>query len=117
MSDHWPKIWGSNEEIFHNDLCSVNILRIRKGGVCSLHKHTAKSNLFYVLSGKLLLHTEIGDAVIEAGQNFTILPGTKHYFKGLEETRAIEVMSVKYDANDIQRDNVGHLETDENQET
>jgi len=110
MSNSWPKIWGRNREIFSNDLCSLNILEVLKGGVCSYHNHKAKHNLFYVLSGKLKLHTELGDTILEPGQNFTILAGTKHNFEGLEQTKAIEIMYVQYDVNDIQRDTIGHLE-------
>lgn len=112
MSECWPKIWGRNTEIFHNDISSLNILEVRKGGTCSYHSHKAKHNLFYVLSGKLRLHTELGDTVLEPGQNFTILAGTKHYFQALEDTKAIEVMFVQYEPNDIDREVIGYLDKD-----
>jgi quercetin dioxygenase-like cupin family protein len=110
MSDNYPKIWGKNEELFHNDLCSVNILTIRKGGTCSWHYHKAKHNQFTVLSGKLKIHTEIGDFIIESGMNVTVQAGIKHLFQALEETKAIEVMYVSYDKNDIERITVGYLD-------
>jgi len=107
---NFPKIWGKNEEIFANDLCSVNILEVRKGGTCSYHNHRAKNNLFYVLSGKLKLHTELGASIIEPGQNFTILAGIKHYFQALEDTKAIEIMFVSYREEDIEREAPGYLD-------
>jgi len=110
MSNQWPKIWGRNNEIFSNDLCSVNVLDIRKGGTCSYHVHKAKNNLFYVIFGKLNLHTELGDVIVESGQNFIIYAGTKHSFQALEDTKAIEVMFVKYDPQDIERESIGYLD-------
>jgi len=108
--NNFPKIWGTNSEIFSNDLCSVNVLRVKKGGTCSYHNHTSKHNIFYVLSGKLSIRTEHGDTIIEPNQVFTVYAGTKHKFVGLEDTTAIEVMFVQYDSNDIQRDDVGFID-------
>jgi hypothetical protein len=39
-----------------------------------------------------------------------ISPGTKHLFRALEDTVAIEVMFVKYCQEDIQREIVGFIE-------
>lgn len=110
MSDCWPKVWGKNEEVYHNDLCSVNILKVKKGGNCSLHTHRAKYNIFYVISGKLEIQTELGNSTLLEGQNFMIPLGTKHLFRALEDTVALEVMFVRYDNQDIVREKVGFIE-------
>lgn len=110
MSNCWPKIWGTNMEIYSNDLCSINKLHVKKGGVCSWHSHKVKYNIFFVVSGKLEIQTDIGNSVLVEDQNFMISPGTKHLFRALEDTIAIEIMFVKYDHNDIQREKVGFIE-------
>ncbi len=111
MSDSWPKIWGTNIEIYANDLNSINVLRIKKGGTCSLHSHTTKHNIFHVISGKLKIDCgKLGDSVISKDQSFTVLAGTTHRFQALEDTVAVEIMMVKYDAHDIHRENVGSIE-------
>ena len=113
MSDCWPKIWGRNSEIYNNDLCSVNVLHVRKKGTCSYHTHKSKHNIFHVLSGQLKIITDIGESVIGPDQSFTVFAGTKHQFQALEETVAIEVMFVKYSQDDIQREEVGYIEQEE----
>lgn len=110
MTQSFAKIWGVNNEIYSNDICSVNILSLKKGGTCSLHVHQFKHNLFYVISGKLKIHTELGDSILSSGQSFVILPNTKHLFAALEETIAVEVMFVKYDHADIKREKVGFVD-------
>jgi len=109
MSNCWPKIWGTNDEIYNNDLCSVNVLKIKKGGTCSLHTHKAKHNVFHVISGQLKIKTDKGDSVLSPGHSFTVFAGTKHQFQASEETICIEVMFVRYDENDIQRESVGFI--------
>ena len=109
----WPKIWGRNSEIYNNDLCSVNVLHIRKGGTCSTHTHKSKHNVFYVLSGKLKIRTDIGNSIIGPDQSITVFAGTEHSFQAIENTTAIEVMFVKYEKADISRKTVGYLEQDD----
>jgi quercetin dioxygenase-like cupin family protein len=110
MSDCWPKVWGTNTEIYQNDLSSINILRVKKGGNCSWHSHKFKYNIFFVVSGKLEIQTDIGNSVLVEDQNFMISPGTKHLFRALEDTVAMEIMFVKYDHQDINREKVGFIE-------
>jgi mannose-6-phosphate isomerase-like protein (cupin superfamily) len=110
MSNCWPKIWGTNNEIYANDLCSVNVLKVKKGGHCSYHTHVSKHNVFFVISGQLKIATEYGDSIIQADQVFTVFAGTKHKFVAMKDTVAIEVMFVKYDPKDIARDVVGFMD-------
>jgi len=111
MSDCWPKIWGKNVEVYANDLNSVNVLRIKKGGTCSCHSHKTKHNIFHVIEGTLVIDCpEMGQSEIKAGQSFTVFAGTIHFFQALEDTIAIEIMFVKYDGNDIDRKNIGSIQ-------
>ena len=110
MSDCWPKIWGTNIEVYSDDLSCTNVLRVKKGGTCSLHTHKTKHNVFHVISGKLKISTDKGDSVVGEGQSFTIFAGTKHQFCALEDTIAVEVMFVRYDHQDIEREKVGFID-------
>lgn len=114
MSNCWPKIWGTNNEIYCNDLCSVNILEVKKGGTCSVHTHITKHNVFHVISGQLKIKTDKGNSILSPGHSFTVFAGTEHQFQALEDTVAIEVMFVKYDSQDIQRRSVGYVKEEKN---
>ena len=116
MSESWPKVWGKNERIYSDDLSSTNLLHIVKGGTCSLHSHKTKSNVFYVISGKLKLRTDLGETILLPGQSFTIYAGTQHRFIALEDTIAIEIMAVRYDENDIDREDQGFIDETLNKE-
>ena len=108
--NNYPKIWGTNNEIYANDLCSVNLLKVKKGGTCSYHSHVSKHNVFYVVMGQLRINTEYGDSIIKADQVFTVFAGTRHKFIAEEDTVAVEVMFVRYDSSDIERFVTGYID-------
>jgi quercetin dioxygenase-like cupin family protein len=110
MSEQWPKIWGKNTELFQNESTSVNVLNLVKGGTCSRHHHRFKANIFYVISGKLKIHTDMGEEILHPGQSYNVAPLIKHQFEAMEVTVAIEVMYVKYSANDIVRECEGFIQ-------
>ena len=115
MSMSWSKIWGENKEIFVNDTISINILDILKSTVCSRHSHKSKFNLFYVLSGSLeidIFYNDCQPHIIKLlpGESFLVEPNVIHRFRGVENSKVIEIMFVKYSAEDIVRLDVGHKE-------
>ena len=102
------KTWGEKHNIFENSLCETSVLRLEPWKRCSWHKHQAKYNLFYVLSGKLIIKLTGGKAEVLPGQIFTTRPGEWHEFQTNEEpTVIIEVMYVEYDSGDIERETLG----------
>lgn len=102
------KTWGEKNNIFQNDLCEVSVLHLNPKQRCSWHRHDRKFNLFYVLSGKLVLKLEDGFTEVYPGQIFTTVPGEYHEFQTCDEpTTCIEVMYVKYECEDIQRVTMG----------
>jgi quercetin dioxygenase-like cupin family protein len=102
------KTWGEKWNIFQNDLCEVSYLCLNKNQRCSWHTHKTKFNLFFVVSGELCVKLENDIAVVEKYQFFTTRPGEWHEFQTHENlTKIIEIMFVKYDAEDIERLKLG----------
>ena len=102
------KSWGEKNNIFSNDLSEVSVLFLKPFQRCSWHRHDCKYNLFYVLSGRLILKLEDGETEVLPGQIFTTVPGEYHEFQTRQlDTICIEVMYVKYDPHDIQRVTIG----------
>jgi quercetin dioxygenase-like cupin family protein len=103
------KIWGETCEIFRNDTVSVNLLKIKKGGVCSWHFHNSKYNRFHVVSGRIVIRFQYPDcslstcAVEEGESHGDIPPRVLHEFEGLEDSVVIETTFVKNDPDDITR--------------
>jgi len=105
-----PKVWGTNRVIHSNDLCSVNVLRIKKGGTSSLHTHRMKHNTFHVISGLLNIEAEDCSDLLSPGKNYTVWAGVKHQFQALEDTVVIEVSFVEIEESDIQRETAGYID-------
>ena len=102
------KSWGEKTNIFQNDLCEVSLLDLNPYQRCSWHRHESKYNLFYVLSGLLVLKLEDGQTDVHPGQIFTTVPGEYHEFQTRDlKTTCLEIMYVKYDSHDIQRVSIG----------
>jgi len=100
--------WGEKTNIFQNDLCEVSILELMPKQRCSWHIHRAKFNLFYVLEGELFIKTDKGISELQKGEFFTTHPGEPHEFQtATNPAKIIEIMYVKYDSQDIQRETLG----------
>lgn len=109
MSKKWDKIWGSNTELFSNDICSVNVLNIVKGGTCSLHSHRSNHNHFYVVSGKIKLLVEDGIHWLHLGQFYTVYAGQEHQFSAEEDSVVVETVYVELNKLDIKRKSKGFV--------
>jgi len=106
------KIWGETEEIFNNGIVSVNHLKIKKGGHCSEHRHSKKSNIFFVISGNLVIEIWRGvsdETVVWPGESTTIEPGVYHKFRALTDVECLEIYEVRFDGEDIERRTVGGI--------
>ena len=91
-----------------NDTAEVSVLELQPNRRCSWHRHQAKFNLFFVLSGTLYIKTPEGLAEVKEKQIFTTRPGEWHEFQTHDEPATIiEVMYVKYDSEDIERETIG----------
>lgn len=118
MSEIIKKAWGTSELVFIDETHELRRIHIEKGGYCSLHKHSAKFNFFWIEEGKLELtiftidrdteprqHVErkiiIGDQL--ELQKYTVYPNVKHKFLALEETIAYELYFMRVNPDDIYR--------------
>jgi len=111
MTKKWDKTWGFNTELFSNDVCSVNVLNIVKGGTCSLHTHRNNHNQFYIISGKIILLVENRIHWLYPGQFHTVYAGEEHQFSAEEESVVVEIVYVKIDKLDIERKTEGFVKS------
>jgi len=100
--------WGDKFNLFRNDLCEVSVLKLIPHQRCSWHKHSSKYNLFYVLEGELFIKTDKGVSQLKKGEFFTTRPHEMHEFQTATlPAEIIEIMYVKYDPEDIDRETLG----------
>lgn len=102
------KAWGYDLTLFMNQLVSVHRLSIKKGGVCSWHKHSSVWNRFYLLDGKVqILYGDIDQQYThmldQLGSWIDIEPETYHQFIALEDSSAIEIVFTHLNSDDIER--------------
>lgn len=116
------KVWGTTEQILANNVLELHKVHIKKGGICSKHKHEHKINGFYVQEGKLLIRVwkndyDLTDETIIKTNEFTqVKPGEFHQFEALEDTVAFELYwTATINHNDIVRESVGCLRLPEHQ--
>jgi len=106
------KVWGMTDEMFSTGNVSVHLLHIEAGGYSSEHLHDAKSNLFYVIEGKVEISQwanadAIDKTVLSAGESTTILPGIWHKFQAFERSVVVEIYELRFRGEDIVRRSQG----------
>jgi len=91
------KPWGyiKSREIGEN--MYIDKISIQSGGFSSTHKHIENINIFFVLSGVIYIKSEIGLAILKAGQSYTVQKGIFHRFFCAEDAEVIEVYFGKKD--------------------
>jgi mannose-6-phosphate isomerase-like protein (cupin superfamily) len=102
------KSWGEKWNLHINDLNEVSVLYLQPNQRCSWHKHQTKFNRFFVIQGSLYIKTESGVAEVKEHEIFTTRPGEMHEFQTHDSGAIVmEIMYVKYDPEDIQRETIG----------
>lgn len=109
------KIWGSTECLLQTPFIEVHRILINPNSNCSLHIHQYKNNMFYVISGTLLIETHKNDynlidtTILNEGDYTVTKPNEYHMFKTSNKT--VEALEIYYlnpiDPNDIIRQTVG----------
>jgi len=109
------KVWGKTEMLEANHVLEFHRIVIKKGGVCSKHKHKYKWNGFFVEQGSLLIRVWKGnydlvdETILEDGQYTKVSPGEYHQFEALRDTVAFEIYWAQLDHEDIERETVGFI--------
>ena len=111
------KAWGTTMKIFETVNVQAHYIEIKAGGFCSKHRHPkGKTNLFHVITGKLLIRVWdeegvklLDSTVLTDGQISTVGPLLAHQFEALEDTRCYEIYQTIIDEDDIERFNEGGL--------
>jgi mannose-6-phosphate isomerase-like protein (cupin superfamily) len=120
------KAWGLNFAVFQNSNFEVHHAYIKSGGYSSCHCHNHKYNLFYVLSGKLLVHfyrneetasnNHIAHTVaLGYGERLIVPPKVWHRFQSVDDMDVdlIEAYwAESVDPSDIVRKDIGGTYSD-----
>lgn len=112
MIEKQGKIWGSTALIFRNPFVQTHLLEICAGGYCSEHRHSRKTNHFFVISGRIrVLIWKDGGAPdvteLSEGQSTGIPPGVFHQFQGIEKSVVLEIYESASIEEDIERRTTG----------
>ena len=105
------KVWGWTKPIFLQNNVEIHHISAKKGWQCSSHEHVFKFNLFYVLTGRLLVRTTKDglndETILDPGEMTAIKPGDRHQFEALTDCEVLEVYWVELDPGDIKRHDQG----------
>ena len=113
------KIWGDTELIHSNGVLEFHRINFKEGVSCSKHKHKFKWNGFFVESGEMQINVWQNDydlvdkTILKAGDFTRIKPGVYHQFIGIRSGVAFELYWAEFDHDDIQRETIGSVITDE----
>ena len=101
------KIWGIRRRILLTDNSEIDLLYLKKGSFCSLHRHKQKINKFVVICGQVKIESEFGHQVLKKNDSFTVKPPQLHRFVILEHSVMVELAytskNIKIDPKDIMR--------------
>jgi quercetin dioxygenase-like cupin family protein len=101
------KLWGVTSEIFTNDSVSIHRIEIIKEQKCSKHFHEYKYNMFFVETGKIIVHRWEEDTIISSvlkeEESLVISPRVWHQFEAIEDSIVYEIYYTKLENNDIIR--------------
>ena len=84
-----PKAWGEEHWIVNKEYCGKKLV-LRRGHRCSIHWHKIKDEVFYVISGLVLMEVNGHVRVLHPGMKQYIRPGDKHRFTGLVDSEIME---------------------------
>ena len=110
------KIWGERDRVLENDLCEIDLLKLKANSACSIHKHKSKINRFILLKGNVRLKTDLGIKILVPFEAFDVFPPLTHQFIANEDSILLEIAFVKegkIDSDDIERFIQGGLFTKE----
>lgn len=106
------KVWGETTRIYQDNHVSVHLLRIKKGGFSSEHRHKHKLNYFFLLSGRVTIKTwmdeTMDETILSSAHETTSVPtGHWHQFYAEMDSVMLEFYIIEPLAEDIDRRSVG----------
>jgi len=110
------KVWGTTSKIHDNNLSKTSVLEIKRGGTCSWHYHEHRYNVFYVVSGKIVVrwcpskHGEKHELYLLPGNSLIIAPGESHEFMAMVDSIVVEVDYADNRPGDIVRLRAGFVQ-------
>ena len=84
-----PKSWGEEHWIVNKGYCGKRLV-LRRGHRCSIQWHEIKDEVFYVLSGVVLVEVNGESRVLHPGMKQYIRPRDKHRLTGLSDSEIME---------------------------
>lgn len=118
----WPQVvddvekpWGTVRHVTREQGFELHHASISAGGFSSRHRHVAKHNHFYVVSGHLIVELYAGPDVVELtaansmheGEHCTVPAGYWHRFRAVTDVELIETYWCAVRPDDIDRADVG----------
>jgi mannose-6-phosphate isomerase-like protein (cupin superfamily) len=84
-----PKVWGEEHWIVNTNYCGKKLV-LKRGYRCSVHHHRLKDEVFYVMTGRVLMEVNGEPRLMLPGMKQHVRPGDTHRFTGLEASELIE---------------------------
>ena len=108
------KVWGHEEWIVNTPKYCGKKLVLKKGTRCSMHKHDIKDETFYILSGKVLLESELDgkkeSRLMTRGDVKHVETGMWHRFTGIEDSEIMEFSTFHMDEDSIRKESSGVID-------
>lgn len=92
-----PKPWGREVWFGNEPEYAGKILEVTRGHALSLQKHVQKKETMYLWSGRVRVHLNGDEFVLDAGGALTINPGDVHRVEALEDSVILEVSTPHLD--------------------
>ena len=109
------KIWGQDLLVFSGNCVEIHLLKLRPCPItgaptsCSLHTHSVKNNLFWVLKGEVGIVMNGTYTLLLENEMTEIFAGQEHMFIAAVPATVIEIVWANNITEDIHRKNEGRV--------
>lgn len=95
--EYHVKGWGAEYWICNSEKYCGKLLFFKQGKKCSWHYHKLKDEVFYLHSGKMIVHYSEQDdlslanyVILNPGESFHVYTGLRHRMEALEQSELFE---------------------------
>lgn len=115
MSEWEAKCWGMVRHIFASPHAAVSHLLVKRRTRCSWHFHQYRVNLFYVLSGEIVVEWKHDDydhcrIRLKARDVCSVPPSVPHRFRVVEDGELIEIYWPERPSDAVTLDDIHRLD-------